>query len=108
MNVFERIDPMKLTLSPKLSKLIEHEVEAGHFATPEEVITAGLTRIFAESDVSDEEIATLRDAVDIGVVQADRGNFAKFTAKDAMLEGRALIAKLAEQERADAAGARNC
>jgi antitoxin ParD1/3/4 len=91
---------MNLTLNPKLSSLIQKEVDSGRFITVEDVIAAGVTRVLAESDLSEEELADLRIDVGVGVAQADRGEFVEFTAKDIAAEGRAILAQKAKQRNA--------
>jgi len=88
-----RYDTMNLTLAPQLSQLIQGEVDSGRFSTPEDVIAAGVSRVLAETDLSAEELADLRLDVEVGIQQADRGEFALFTAKDIIAEGRALLAE---------------
>jgi Arc/MetJ-type ribon-helix-helix transcriptional regulator len=84
---------MNITLNDKLSRLIETEVNAGRFATAEDVITAGVTRVLAESELAADELSDLRIDAEVGEGQADRGEFIDFTAKDIIAEGRAILGK---------------
>jgi antitoxin ParD1/3/4 len=92
-----RTSIMNLTLNPELSRLIPEEVDSGRFTTAEAVIAAGVTRVLAESDLSEEELADLKIDVGVGVAQADRGEFVEFKAKDIAADGRAILARKAKQ-----------
>jgi antitoxin ParD1/3/4 len=66
--------PMNLSLNPTVQKFIEDKVQAGQYATPEDVIHAAISRLqdeeeLGEDELDEEELA----AIEEGLAQADRG-----------------------------------
>jgi antitoxin ParD1/3/4 len=83
---------MNLTLNPQISRLIEEELNSGRFSSAEELVAAGVARMLSESHISADDLADIQADVAIGIEQADRGEFADFTAKAIIAEGRARLA----------------
>ena len=84
---------MKVAIHQRFESFIEEQIKSGKFDTPEEVVNAGLARLRIDSIFSAEDLADLRDEVQIGVDQADRGEFLEFTAEEIINEGRDILAK---------------
>ncbi len=59
---------MNISLRPELEKFVQEKVQAGEYASPEEVLEAGLDRLMV--DEMDEET---KRAIDEGEEQLDRG-----------------------------------
>lgn len=89
---------MQVSLSPRIWKIIQGQVKSGRFATPEEVIAAGVGVIQTASELPSEDVAKLRAIAQAGLEQADRGEFVEFTADDVIAEGRALLSKSKKQK----------
>jgi Arc/MetJ-type ribon-helix-helix transcriptional regulator len=68
---------MKVTLKPELQRFIDEQIRAGHFATAEEVLEAGVARLMLDStdDALDEE--TL-DAIERAEGEFERGEDRSF------------------------------
>ena len=65
---------MNLSLNPEVQKFIEEKVQAGQYATPEDVIHSAIARLqideeFDREGLDDEELA----AIEEGLAQANRG-----------------------------------
>lgn len=63
---------MDVRLKPELRKFVEDAVRAGHFATPDEVIEAGLARLMldpADDEADNDTSAAIAEAK----AQLDRG-----------------------------------
>ena len=75
--------------NPELQQFIEEQIQAGTYHSPDEVVAAGLTllRHDPDTDLAPEELEGLRHEIGIGLEQADRGDFANFTAEDIIAEG---------------------
>ena len=83
---------MNVTLKPELAKFLEEQVRLGHYASAEEALNAAVARLQADDDLTDSELAQIRGAVDLGIAEADRGEFVEFTAEAVIKEQRAARA----------------
>jgi antitoxin ParD1/3/4 len=89
---------MQVSLSPRLWKIIQGQVESGRFATPEEVIAAGVGVIQTTTELPSEDIAELRALAQVGLEQANRGEFVEFNAEEVIAEGRVILSKSKKQK----------
>ena len=69
-----------MPLTPELRRFIEDRVNTGRFASAEDVIRAGLSVLQAQERAGGDDLTDLRGDVGIGLAQADRDEFASFTA----------------------------
>lgn len=56
---------MTISLSPELKKYVEEQVKAGRFASPEEVVEAGLARLMLDplpDELDDEDLAAIEES----------------------------------------------
>lgn len=56
---------MIVSLSPELGKCVEQQVRTGRFATPEEVVEAGLARLMLDPPpdaLDDEDVAAIKES----------------------------------------------
>jgi putative addiction module CopG family antidote len=56
---------MTIPLSPELRKYVEEQVRAGRFASPQEVVEAGLARLMLDpppDELDDEDLAALEES----------------------------------------------
>ena len=66
---------MNITLSPELEKLVNEKVQTGEFDNAEAVVAQAL-RAMVERDEDESHLRqTIREKIDRGVAQADRGEF---------------------------------
>ena len=56
---------MTISLSPDLKKYVEEQVKAGRFASPQEVVEAGLARLMLDpvaDSLDDEDVAAIEES----------------------------------------------
>ena len=82
---------MEISIHPDLQKFIDEQIKAGRYTTPDAVINSALGQLQAQVDFPPADIEELRREVEIGIEQADRGEFVEFTAEDIMREGREML-----------------
>lgn len=75
---------MVVNLGPKVEEVLRKKVESGQFASVEEAANEILAWAIEEKKLSNED---LRREVQRGIEQADRGEFAEFSAED-IITGR--------------------
>ncbi len=73
---------MEVEIKPELRRFIEDELKAGHYDSPDEMINLALANLQSPEELSAEEIEDLRAEVDIGIAEADRGEFVDITAEE--------------------------
>ena len=79
---------MNVSLTPELEKLVQDKVASGLYQTASEVIREGL-RLLKERD--ERQQATLREAIQEGLTQLERGTYQDYT--DATLKDLAQAVK---------------
>ena len=67
---------------PDLQKMVEEKVSSGEYDSPEDVVAAALTLMQDDDMLPPDQLELLRQQINIGAQQADRGEFAEFTAED--------------------------
>jgi Arc/MetJ-type ribon-helix-helix transcriptional regulator len=77
---------MNVTLPPEIARLVNDEVEAGHFPSPQALVIAAILdmRDVDEDELDDETIAAINEGLD----QADRGEGMDFEAFRAQWDER--------------------
>jgi len=83
---------MNIILKPELEKFIDDQVQSGRYDSAADAINAAIARLQAERDFAGLSLDALRAEVDLGLAEADRGEFVEFTAKDVIAERRASLA----------------
>jgi putative addiction module CopG family antidote len=89
---------MNITLIPELEKFVREQVEAGNYADESAVVEAALLALRLDH-LGIPDIPggvpwtpeTLRAAVQVGIDEADRGEFAEFDADDIMRRVHATL-----------------
>ena len=66
---------MTVKLTAELERYIAEKVRSGEYRSPQEALTP-------------EDVADFRAELDPALAEADRGNFAEFTAEDVIAEAR--------------------
>jgi putative addiction module CopG family antidote len=79
---------MKFLLRPDLERFVNEQVKGGAYGDASGVINKALEVLKERL----EDAEDLRHEAAIGVKQAERGEFAEFTAEDVKAEGRRLLA----------------
>jgi antitoxin ParD1/3/4 len=84
---------MNITIHPHFQKFIDEQIKAGNYSTADAVINSALGQLEATVEFPPEELEELRREIEIGIEQADRGEFVAFTAEDVIREGREILAQ---------------
>jgi putative addiction module CopG family antidote len=79
---------MNFKLRPDLEKFLHEQVKRGEYGDASGVVNRALEVLQEQLGEADD----LRQEAAIGVEQAERGEFAEFTAEDIKAEGRRLLA----------------
>jgi antitoxin ParD1/3/4 len=83
---------MDVTLNPELKKFIDDQVQQGNYESAADAINAAVARLQDDRDFESLPLDKLRAELDVGLAEADRGEFVDFTAEDIIAEGRAAWA----------------
>lgn len=83
---------MNLLLKPELEKFIDEQVQQGLYDSAEDAINAAVAQFKTERELTVSQLDRMRDEVDIGLAELDRGEFVEFTAQDVIAERHAVFA----------------
>jgi antitoxin ParD1/3/4 len=81
-----------IALNDEDQKFIEEAVRSGRYFSESEVIADALAEMKVREAIRRSKIDDLRAKVQVGIEQADRGEFVDFTAEDVKSEGRKRLA----------------
>lgn len=81
---------MTISLPAELERLVQRQLESGRFSAPTEVVAAALRLLAAQEE--------LREAIAVGIEQADCGEVAPFRAADTLARVKAARAAGFETE----------
>ncbi len=84
---------MKVELRADILQFLREKVEKGQFESIEEAVNELLGLVREEETLTEEDIAELRREVQLGIEQADRGEFSPFTAEDIIRQEQARMRK---------------
>lgn len=79
---------MTITVSAESERFISEQVAGGRFASPADVIQAGLELLREQELIDQWPIEELRREIEIGVAEADRGELAPFDPVGTLAEVR--------------------
>ncbi len=88
------MDTVTITLKEEDRRFLEESIKSGRFSSESEVVAEALSEFKIREGSRTEEIDRIRAKVQVGIEQADRGEFAGFTAEDVLAEGRKRLAAL--------------
>ena len=71
---------MTVTLPPEMAKFVEKKVQAGEYADPQSVVRDAIQVLMDQEALTPAQEAYLREEAGRGVAQADRGEYAQFSA----------------------------
>jgi Arc/MetJ-type ribon-helix-helix transcriptional regulator len=72
---------MNIRLKPEIQKYVKKKVRSGQYASPEEAVNTLLAHACRQEELTAEDKEELAAEIDLGISQADRGQFTKFTAE---------------------------
>ena len=77
---------MNVSLTSELVKFVEDEVASGDYVSASEVVRDALRALRHDRDVEDVKLQLLREAVDIGLQEADEGKFSDRSIEEIALD----------------------
>ena len=84
---------MDVQIHPELQRFIDDQLKAGRYDSSDDLINAALATLQAQEELSPEEIEDLRAEVDVGLAEADRGEFVEITSDEIKAQCRAEFEK---------------
>lgn len=87
-----------ISLNDEDRSFLEEVVKSGRFFSESEVVAEALAEFRVREAIRRARLDELRAKVQVGIEQADRGQFVEFTAADVKADGRQ---RLAAQQAAD-------
>jgi antitoxin ParD1/3/4 len=81
-----------ISLKDEDQQFLEDVVKSGRYGSESEVVAEALAEFRVREAIRHAKLDELRAKVQIGVEQADRGEFVEFTAEDVKAEGRSRLA----------------
>ena len=73
---------MHISLTPELENIVKMKVESGLYNNASEVVREALRKVYADDEVRKLKLEHLRDAIQIGLDQANRGEFSDRSISD--------------------------
>jgi antitoxin ParD1/3/4 len=80
---------MNISLPPQMQRFLEAEVKAGRYATTSEAVRDGIRLLQERKAERAARLVELRNAVAVGIAQADRGETAPLNLEDVLAKVRA-------------------
>ncbi|MGA3170578.1 MAG: type II toxin-antitoxin system ParD family antitoxin [Chthoniobacteraceae bacterium] len=81
-----------ISINEKDRRFLEDIVKSGRYLSESEVVAEALSELKVRESIRQNRLAELRAKIDVGIDQADRGDFVEFTAEDVIVEGRKRLA----------------
>ena len=82
---------MIVTLSESAARTIEEQMKKGRYATADEAVESAVARLNFDDEIDQERLEALRAEIDIGLAEADRGDFVEFDSETIKALGRAEL-----------------
>ena len=82
---------MVVTIPPRMADFVSDKVSSGENPTAADVVEAAL-RLLREKDEAGARLGELREAVAVGLAQADRGEVGPYSAAEALRRARERLA----------------
>ena len=86
------MNTVAITLREEDESFLDGVVKSRRFLTQSEAVAEALSELKVREYLREQRIADLRAKVQVGVAQADRGEFVEFSAQDIIAEGRRKLA----------------
>jgi antitoxin ParD1/3/4 len=80
---------MNVSLKPDVQKYVEEKVKTGQYASPEEAVNNLLQQSRQREELTADDIEELRREIDVGINEANHGQFADFDAEDVIAQRHA-------------------
>jgi len=83
---------MNVSLTPAQETFVKQKVKSGKYASQADVLREALDLLRAQEELTQDDVAELRELVDVGLAEFERGETAEFTAADIAVLGRRILA----------------
>jgi antitoxin ParD1/3/4 len=84
---------MNVSLTPELERFVNKKVESGLYQTASEVVREGLRLLKAKEERDQRKVEELRNEIQIGIDETDRGELSPLDAKGTLRRVRAIRSK---------------
>ena len=81
-----------ITLKAEDQHFVEEVIKSGRLSSESEVVAEALSELRMREGICREQSDQLLAEVQVGIEQADRGEFVAFTAEEVLAEGRKRLA----------------
>lgn len=82
---------MTVSLTPAQEKFVKQKVKTGQYASQADVLREALDLLRAQEELTQDDVAELRELVEVGLTESERGETAEFTAADISILGRRML-----------------
>jgi antitoxin ParD1/3/4 len=83
---------VSISLKEEDQRFLEEVVKSGRYLSESEVVAEALADFRVREAIRRAKLDELRSKIEVGIEQADRGDFVEFTAEDIKSEGRRRLA----------------
>lgn len=83
---------VSISLKEEDQRFLEEVVKSGRYLCESEVVAEALSDFRVREAIRRAKLDELRAKIEVGIDQADRGDFVEFTAQDIKREGRQRLA----------------
>jgi len=83
---------VSISLKEEDQRFLEEVVRSGRYLSESEVVAEALADFRLREAIRRAKLDELRAKIEVGIEQADRGDFVEFTAEDIKREGRQRLA----------------
>ena len=89
IRIFAGMTTVAITLKEEHEHFIQQALASGRYLSESEIVAEALSEFQVREEVRKARFAGLKEKIRAGIAQADRGDFAEFTADDVKAAGRA-------------------
>lgn len=85
---------LRITFQDEDKSFIETAIKSGRYLTESEVVADALAEFKIHEEIRKRRFADLKAKIQVGIDQADRGDFVEFNAEDIKATGRKRLLEL--------------
>ena len=89
--IMQLMTTLPISLNDEDRRFIEEIMKTGRYLSESEVVAEALSEFKIREAIRRDKLADIKARIQVGVEQAERGEFAEFTAEDVKSEGRARL-----------------
>jgi antitoxin ParD1/3/4 len=83
-----------ISLREEDQRFIASAMKSGKYVSESEAVAAGIAELRLREEVGQARLATLRAEIEVGIEEADRGEFVAFDAEQVIADRRQKLAQL--------------